>query len=99
MGLCRKLPLPEPEPELVFFERGRDRKAPLIRARVAALPLREPSNDSPGSAEMKVQKEGQQNLRVRAPGVIHQAKAVLSEMPGRPRESRSDSCKTSEPML
>ena len=38
------------------------------------------------SAEMKVQKEGQQNLRVRAPRVIHQAKVVLSGMRGRPRD-------------
>jgi hypothetical protein len=35
---------------------------------------------------MKVQKEGQQKLRVRAPRVIHQAKAVLSEMGGRPHD-------------
>ena len=65
--MCRELPLPEAEPELEFRERERDRKAPLIRARDAALPLREPSNDALELAEMKVQKEGQHNLRVCAP--------------------------------
>ena len=43
-----ELPRPEAEPELVFRERERDRKAPLIRARDAALPLREPSKDALG---------------------------------------------------
>jgi hypothetical protein len=37
------------------------------------------------SAEMKVQKVSQQNLRIRAPRKSHQAKAVPSEMHGRPR--------------
>ena len=46
--LCRELALPEPEPELVFRERERGRKAPLIRARDVALPLREPSRDALG---------------------------------------------------
>jgi hypothetical protein len=35
---------------------------------------------------MKVEKEDQQNLRVRAPGVSHQAKAVPSGMRGHPRD-------------
>ena len=34
---------------------------------------------------MKVQKVSQQNLRVRAPRVSHQAKVVLSEVGVRPR--------------
>ena len=47
--LCRELPpLPEAEPELSFRERERAQKAPLIRAREVALPLREPSNDALG---------------------------------------------------
>ena len=46
--LCRELALPEPEPELVFRDRERGRKAPLIRAREVALPLREPSKDALG---------------------------------------------------
>jgi hypothetical protein len=49
--LCRELPPlpepePEPEPELVFRKRERERKAPPIRAREVALPLREPRNDA-----------------------------------------------------
>ncbi|KAF8500345.1 hypothetical protein F5888DRAFT_1378570 [Russula emetica] len=46
--LCHELPLPVPEPKLVFCERERERKAPLIRARKVALPLCEPSNDALG---------------------------------------------------
>ena len=47
--LCRELPLlPEPESVLVFRERERERKAPLIRAREVELPLREPSKDTLG---------------------------------------------------
>jgi len=48
--LCRELPPlpPEAEPELVFRERERERRAPLIRAREVGLPLREPSNDALG---------------------------------------------------
>jgi hypothetical protein len=41
-------PLPVPEPELVFRERERGRKAPLLRASDVALPLREPSRDALG---------------------------------------------------
>jgi hypothetical protein len=47
--LCRELPpLPEAEAELVFREQDRERKAPQIRARKVALPLRKPSNDALG---------------------------------------------------
>ena len=47
--LCRELPpLPEPEPELSFRDRERERKAPPIRVREVALPLREPSRDALG---------------------------------------------------
>jgi hypothetical protein len=47
--LCRELPpLPEAEPELVFRERERERKAPLIRVREVELQFREPSNDALG---------------------------------------------------
>ena len=39
--LCQELASPpEPEPELVFCERERERKAPLIRARIVELPTR-----------------------------------------------------------
>jgi hypothetical protein len=47
--LCRELPpLPEAEAELVFRERERERKAPLIRAREVELlvPFREPWRDA-----------------------------------------------------
>ena len=47
--MCRELPpLPEAEPELVFRERERERKAPLICAREVELPLREPNTDALG---------------------------------------------------
>ena len=47
--MCRELPpLGAPELELVFREREREWKAPLIRAREVELPLRETSNDALG---------------------------------------------------
>jgi hypothetical protein len=46
---------------------------------------------------MKVEKVGQQNLRVRAPRVSHRAKAAPSRMCGHPRGQSL--VKTSEPKL
>jgi hypothetical protein len=47
INLCRKLlPLHQAKSELVFHERKQEQKAPLIRVRDVALPLREPSNDA-----------------------------------------------------
>ena len=42
------------------------------------------------SSEMKVEGRGQQNLRIRAPRVSHQAKGVPRGMRGRPRGQTSE---------
>src|SRR5216684_4028987 len=86
--LCRELPpLLEPEPELVFRDLERERKALQIRASEVALPLREPIEVRMpwDSAGRKVEKGDQQSVRAFAPRVDHQARAVLSKMGGRPR--------------
>ena len=50
--LCRELPpLPEAESELIFRERERERKAPLICAREVELPSREPDTYALGFGE------------------------------------------------
>jgi hypothetical protein len=71
-------------PELVFRERERERKAPLIRVEEVELPLREPSNDALGLGRDEGAESKPTDLRARAPRVSHQVKAVPSGVGVRP---------------
>ncbi len=96
--LCRELPpLPEPEPELVFRDLERERKAPLIRASEVALPLREPNTDALGLGwEEGGERRPTESSRSRASS--EPSGEGCPERDGR-SSSRSDSGTTSEPML
>lgn len=95
--LCRELALPEPEPELVFRERERGRKAPLSRAREVALPLREPSRDALGLGwEDGAERRPTESSRSRASS--EPSGDGCPERDAR-SDSRSNSGESSEPML